>query len=199
MENENIINQRVRDFSKSIDIVQTILIYLVALLVPTFLGQILKAVFPATSVVVTNAQLIVGSIVNCALVMTALNLKGWIKILGVITMPSISTILSGYVFTTASPFMVYMIPAIWIGNFLFVYSYKLIKISKRKNYVLATIAGIVLKVLVIFGAFTILKACNVFPEKIVSNIQTAMSTTQFITATIGSIMAYGIYIAEKNK
>ncbi len=199
MENENVIRKTVRDFSKQVDIIQTIIIYLVALLVPTFLGEVLKSIFPATSVVVTNTQLIVGSIVNSALIMAALNLKGWAKILGVITMPSISTILSGYVFTTASTLMVYMIPAIWAGNFALVYAYKYIKLNKNMNYIFATVVGIVIKVGVIFGFFSILKACNVFPAKMVGNIQTAMSTTQLITASIGSVIAYGIYVLEKKK
>ena len=109
MENEGIINKRIKDFSKNIDILQTILIFLIALLVPTFLGNILSKIFGATSIISTNSQLVVGTIVNAALVTTAINLKGWPKILGVITMPSISTILSGYVFGTASVYMVYMI------------------------------------------------------------------------------------------
>ena len=88
MEKETVINQRVHDFSKSIDIIQTILIYLIALLVPTFLGELLKNVFPATSIVVTKSQLIIGSMVNASLIVTAMNLKGWAKILGVVTMPA---------------------------------------------------------------------------------------------------------------
>ena len=144
MEKETVINQRVHDFSKSIDIIQTILIYLIALLVPTFLGELLKNVFPATSIVVTKSQLIIGSMVNASLILTAMNLKGWAKILGVVTMPSISTILGGYVFKTASVFMVYMIPAIWVGNFALVYAYKKILVQKNKNYFIAGIVGIVI-------------------------------------------------------
>lgn len=123
MENEGIMKRRVKDFSKGIDIMQTILIFLIALLVPTFLGGILSKIFGSTSVISTNSQLIIGTIVNAALVTAAINLKGWAKILGVVTMPSISTILSGYVFGTASVYMVYMIPAIWLGNFAIIYSY----------------------------------------------------------------------------
>ena len=125
MEKEGVINQKVREFSKQTDIIQTVIIFLVAFLVPTFLGSLITNVFGKTSVIATKSQLIVGSIVNVALILTALNLKGPAKILGVVTMPSVSTILSGYVFKTASPYMAYMIPAIWIGNFLLIYSYKL--------------------------------------------------------------------------
>lgn len=196
MNKETAINQRVHDFSKSIDIIQTILIYLIALLVPTFLGEILKDIFPATSIVVTKSQLIIGSIVNASLIVTAMNLKGWAKILGVVTMPSISTILGGYVFKTASVFMVYMIPAIWIGNFALVYMYKAIFLKKKKNYFLAGILGIVVKVAIIFGAFNVLKLLGIFPPKLITNLQTAMGMTQAITATVGMILAFAVYKLE---
>lgn len=196
MEKESAINQRVQDFSKSIDIFQTILIYLIALLVPTFLGEMLKSILPATSIVVTKSQLIIGSIVNASLIVTAMNLKGWAKILGVVTMPSISTILGGYVFKTASVFMVYMIPAIWIGNFALVYAYKKILVQKNKNYFLAGIVGIVIKVAIIFGAFNILKVIGIFPQKLITNLQTAMGMVQAITATVGMLVAFVIYKLE---
>ena len=200
MEKETVINQRVHDFSKSIDIIQTILIYLIALLVPTFLGELLKNVFPATSIVVTKSQLIIGSMVNASLIVTAMNLKGWAKILGVVTMPSISTILGGYVFKTASVFMVYMIPAIWVGNFALVYAYKKILVQKKKkNYFIAGIVGIVIKVAIIFGAFGILNLLGIFPQKLVTNLQTAMGMTQGITATVGMIIAFVIYKLECRK
>ena len=196
---ENIINKRAKDFSKAADVAQTILIYLVALLTPLFLAQLIKSVFGATSVVTQNSQLIVGTVVNTALVMAAVNLKGWKNVLGVVTMPSIATILGGYVFKSASVFMVYMIPAIWIGNFVFVYAYKWLMLSKEKNYFLAGIAGIVTKVAVIAAGFFILKAFGVFPTKMVTTLQVAMTTTQLITASIGTVVAFGIYKLETRK
>ena len=197
MENEGIINKRVKDFSKGIDIMQTILIFLIALLVPTFFGGILSKIFGSTSVISTNSQLIVGTIVNAALVVSAINLKGWVKILGVVTMPSISTILSGYVFGTASVYMVYMIPAIWIGNFALIYSYKFLMLGKNKHYFLAGIVGIIVKVAIIFALFNLINLFGVFPEKLVENLRNAMGMTQLITATLGIIVAFVIYKLEK--
>lgn len=197
MENEGIINKRVKDFSKGIDIMQTILIFLIALLVPTFLGGILSKIFGSTSVISTNSQLIVGTTVNAALVVSAINLKGWAKILGVVTMPSISTILSGYVFGTASVYMVYMIPAIWIGNFALIYSYKFLMLGKNKHYFLAGIVGIIVKVAIIFALFNLINLFGVFPEKLVENLRNAMGMTQLITATLGVIAAFVIYKLEK--
>ena len=197
MENEGIINKRVKDFSKGLDIMQTILIFLIALLVPTFLGGILSKIFGSTSVISTNSQLIVGTIVNAALVVSAINLKGWAKILGVVTMPSISTILSGYVFGTASVYMVYMIPAIWLGNFAIIYSYKLLMLGKNKHYFLAGIVGIVVKVVIIFALFNLINLFGVFPEKLITTLSVAMGTTQLITATLGVLVAFAIYKLEK--
>ena len=194
---EEIINKKISSFSKITDIVQTILIFLIALLVPTFLGELITNVFGAQSVIAKNSQIIIGSIVNTALIMTAINLNGWAKILGVVTMPSISTILSGYVFGSSSTYMVYMIPAIWIGNFILVYLYKLLLLDKKLNYFLAGIAGVLLKVAVIFLFFNVLNLFNVFPEKLVSTLQNAMGLTQLITASIGVVVAFVIYKAEK--
>lgn len=194
---EEIINKKIAGFSKVTDIVQTILIFLIALLVPTFLGEIISNVFGAQSVIAKNSQIIIGSIVNTALVVTAINLNGWAKILGVVTMPSISTVLSGYVFGSASTYMVYMIPAIWLGNFALVYLYKLLLLDKNMNYFLTGVIGVIVKVAIIFLSFNVLNLFNIFPEKLVSTLQNAMGLTQLITASIGVVVAYVIYKAEK--
>ncbi len=199
MNNEGILNKTIYKFSEKVDIIQTIIIGLVAFLVPTFLAQLIQAVFGAQSVIATNSQIIVGSIVNTALVTAAINLKGWKKIVGVVTMPSISTILSGYVFGTASVYMSYMIPAIWLGNFALIYAYKFILLGKEKNYFLAGAVGIIAKVLIIFASFELLNVFKIFPEKLVNNLQTAMGMTQLITATIGVLISFIIYKVEKNK
>lgn len=195
--NENVLSKRICDYSKVVDIMQIILICFAALVVPTFVPTWIKALFGAESFLAVNSQLIVGTIVNTALVMTAINLKGWKKIVGIITLPSISSLLGGYIFKTASPFMIYMIPAIWLGNFAIVYSYKLLLVSKQKNYFLAGIVGIVTKVAIIFAFFNIINLFGVFPEKVAIMFKTAMGATQAITATSGVIVSALIYYPIK--
>ena len=196
---ESVMRKAVKDYSKVSDVIQTILIYLTALLVPLFLGQILKAIFTANSIIVSNSQYIIGSIVNTALVATALNLKGRVKIFGIVTMPSIATILGGYVFGTSSTLLVWMIPAIWLGNFALVYLIKKIKVDMDKNYFLAALAGVLVKVAIIFLVFNILRVFGIFPAKMVDNLQMAMGLTQLITATIGGLIGFGIYKFETRK
>lgn len=195
--NENVLSKRICDYSKAVDIMQIILICFAALVVPTFVPTWIKALFGAESFLAVNSQLIVGTIVNTALVMTAINLKGWKKIVGIITLPSISSLLGGYIFKTASPFMIYMIPAIWLGNFIIVYSYKLLLVSKQKNYFLAGIVGIVTKVAIIFAFFNIINLFGVFPEKVAIMFKTAMGATQAITATAGVMVSALIYYPIK--
>ncbi len=197
MERENVLNKSMRDYSKQIDIMQIILICIGALIVPTFLASLLTKVFGANSFIASHSQIIVGSIVNTALIVTAINVKGWKKIVGIITLPSISTILGGYVFKTASVYMAYMIPAIWIGNFAIVYLYKQLLLNKKLNYFVTGAIAIAVKVAIIFGGFSLLNIIGIFPEKLVQNLQIAMGTTQGITATIGVIISYTIYLANK--
>lgn len=199
MEKENVMSKTIYDFALKIEIIQTIIIGLIAFLVPTFLAQLIKAVFGAGSVVTTNSQLIVGSLVNTALIVCAINIKGWKKIVGIVTMPSISTILSGTIFGTASVYMLYMIPAIWLGNFALIYAYKFIVLGKNKNYFLAGIVGILIKVAIIFGGFELLNLFKIFPAKLVDNLQVAMGATQLITASLGMVIAFAIYKIEKRK
>jgi len=197
MERENVLNKNMRDYSKQIDITQIILICIGALIVPTFLASLLTKAFGANSFVASHSQIIVGSIVNIALIVTAINVKGWKKIVGIITLPSISTILGGYVFKTASVYMAYMIPAIWIGNFAIVYLYKVLLLNKKLNYFVTGIIAIIAKVAIIFGGFSLLNILGIFPEKLVQNLQVAMGTTQVVTATIGMIISYTIYLSNK--
>lgn len=199
MEEGNVLNRTIYKFSEKMDTIQTIIIGLIAFLVPTFLAKLINVIFGAQSVIATNSQIIVGSIVNTALIISAINIKGWKKIIGIVTMPSVSTILGGYVFKTASVYMAYMIPAIWLGNFALIYAYKFIMLEKKQNYFLAGIIGIIVKVLVIFSSFKLINLFGIFPAKLVNNLQTAMGLTQLVTACIGMLIAFVIYQIEKKK
>lgn len=197
MEKENTLERTMRDYSKAIEWMQIILIGICALLVPTFLAKLLTDIFGQSSFIASNSQIIVGGVVNTALIVSAINVKGWKKIVSIITLPSISTILGGYVFKTASVYMAYMIPAIWLGNFALVYLYKALLLKKNLNYFVTGAIAIAVKVFIIFLGFSLINAFGIFPPKLVQNLQTAMGITQAITAVIGMIITYTVYIANK--
>ena len=187
-----------KTFDNKDEWLDTVLLGLIALFVPTVLGKFINLIFQENSVITNNSQLIIGSIVNMVLIISALKIKGWKKIIGIVTMPSISTILSGYVFKSSSIYMAYMIPAIWVGNFAIIYTFKLLYLDRKYNYFLSGIIGIIIKVLIIFGAFNILKVCGVFPSKVAFALKSAMGITQLTTASIGMVLVYLTILLKYN-
>jgi|GEM_PF-720459 len=161
-----------------------------------------------------NHQFFVGPAVNTALVLAAIKVRGHTKILSIVLLPSISSIVLGLWFAVGSQFMLYMIPAIWLGNMALVLAFKLlynrgIKNSEPKQlpknstltakikyielrFMIASIIGIGAKVGVIFGIYAILRAFGVFPPPVASAMWTVMGVNQLITATIGCVIAYGV-------
>lgn len=67
-------------------------------------------------------QLLVGTMVNILLITVAIRYKSYKILIPFVMLPSIAAILHGALFGAFSVFLVYMMPAIWIGNFLLVYT-----------------------------------------------------------------------------
>lgn len=197
---ERVIDKKVCEFSKVGEIVQTILIIIGALLVPAVVPQILQAIFGKTSVIASNSQLVVGSIVNTALIMTGLNLKGWRKMLLVATLPSLSAVGSGYIFGNLTKVTIFMIPGIWLGNFVLIMLMKYLYANKKINYVLSAGVSIIVKVAIIFGVLNIWMAASVLPNQgaVADTLRNTMGLTQLITATIGAIIS-GVIIKYREK
>lgn len=189
---ENCLNEGYYEISKLGNILLIIIISACMFLVPILVPTALTAVFGAESTIANNSQIVVGAIINTTLVMSAISVKGWKNIVALITVPSISALTSGLVLSVASIFTVYMIPAIWIGNLLLVYSIKRIYVKNNKNFVLASFIGILGKALIIFTGFNLLTLLISMPEHVKMVLTTAMGSNQVITAILGCSIAYGI-------
>lgn len=189
---EQVVNKKMYEFSKTGEIIQTILIILGALLVPAVVPQILQVVFGKTSWIASNSQIIVGSIVNTALIMTGLNMKGWRRILLIATLPSLSAIGSGYIFGSLSKATIFMVPGIWLGNFSLIMLMKYLYANKGINYILSAIISIVVKTAIIFGVLNIWMAFSILPNQgvVASTLRNTMGLTQGATATIGAIISF---------
>ena len=188
---EQVVNKKLYEFSKAGEIIQTILIILGALLVPAVVPQLLQIIFGKTSWIATNSQLIVGSIVNTALIMTGLNMKGWRRILLIATLPSLSAIGSGYIFGSLTKVTVFMIPGIWLGNFSIIMLMKYFYANKGIKYIFSAIISIVVKTAIIFGVLNIWMAFSILPNQgaVASTLRNTMGLTQGATATIGAIIS----------
>lgn len=192
MDKENCLDNTMYNLSKKYEIIQWVGLSILIFLVPMIIPQLLSTIFGTTSWIATNSQYVVGTIVNLSLVIAAINVKGFKQIAGLITLPSISAIGSGLIFKSASIFTVYMIPAIWIGNFTFVYLYKKLLMQKKINYILTAIVAILVKVAIIYLFFRVLALIINIPTPMFTALNLSMGMNQLITATIASIIGFGI-------
>lgn len=192
MNEEKCLNSTMYNLSKKYEILQWVGLSVLIFLVPMIIPQLLSTIFGTTSWIATNSQYVVGTIVNLALVIAAINVKGFKQIAGLITLPSISAIGSGLIFKSASIFTVYMIPAIWIGNFTFVYLYKKLWMQKKINYILTAIFAILAKAAIIYLFFRLLALIINIPTPMFTALNLSMGMNQLITATIASIIGFGI-------
>ena len=164
--------------SNAYENVEMVIYSLVCFFIPFFMG---------------HPQLAVGIVVNAALVMAALNLKGY-KLLPVILLPSLGVLSRGVIFGPFSKFLVYMIPFIWIGNFILVLSFKYFKMGKKYNYWVTLGIGSVLKTGFLFLSAFVLYKLGILPVIFL----TAMGMLQVGTAIGGGIVAYGIHYGKKS-
>lgn len=139
-----------------------------------------------------HPQLFVGIVVNCALVLAALNLKSY-KMLPIILIPSIAVLMRGAIFGPFTMFLIYMIPVIWIGNTILVVAIKELSLKRKWNKFLSLGIGSAVKAGFIFiGAFVML-GFGLIPAALLG----AMGILQLTTALIGGGVAIGIHEMKK--
>lgn len=199
MENTKCLDMKCVQLSKIGEIIEIICICLGVFTIPLIVPQLLSTIFGATSVIASNSQYVVGSLVNTLLILAGANTNGWKKIIGIVTLPSISALMGGLVLKTSSIFTLYMIPAIWVGNFAIIYLYRYLFVKKNLNYIVSSIIAIITKCAVIYLGFRLLVIVNIIPcaSKMFTALNVAMGINQLITATIGATIAFGIILTMK--
>ncbi len=136
---------------------------------------------------VSHPQMLTGTLVNAFLIMAALHFKGW-KAAPVVILPSIAALFSGLLFGPFTIFILYMMPAIWIGNFILVYLFKYLHMIRNLNYWAALGGSAIAKSALLFGAAFLLVNFNIVPAALL----TAMGIMQLGTAIAGGIVAFGM-------
>jgi hypothetical protein len=142
--------------------------------------------------VLGHEQLLVGSAVNCALVLAALNLRG-ARLLPVIILPSIGAFLAGMVFGAASSALFYMLPFIWAGNAILVLCIKYAVLDIKANRVAALGLGAAAKASFLFIAAFALLSLGLVPAAFLL----AMGIFQLATALAGGAAALGLQEAKR--
>lgn len=186
-----IMKEQLVDVGKVTNTIVTILIVIGAFVVPTFLARIIP--------LGKYQQIVIGSIVNMSLILTALYTKGTVKTMAITTLPSISTILGGLLFGGMTLYSKTMIPAIWIGNFAFIVLFKMLYVNKKWKYPLCASMAIIVKVFIIYSGFMIMVNAMVIPDMVKQTLNVSMGLTQLITATTGSVLAFIVQTTTKLK
>jgi hypothetical protein len=159
------------------ELIETVLYSAIAFLVPFLLG---------------HSQIVTGVIVNMALVLAALNLRNE-KLLPVIFLPSIGAFARGMIFGPFTMYLAYMIPFIWVGNFLLVYMVKRLSVSGRLNSFISLGAASILKSAFIFAGAFALFSLAVIPQALL----VPMGIMQLVTAALGGSLAIGAHELKK--
>jgi len=139
-----------------------------------------------------HPQILVGTIVNAALVLSALNLRG-AKLLPVILLPSLGVVAAGLVFSSLTPFLFYLIPFIWIGNSVLVLVFKKLRVAEKMKYWKVLLAGAAAKTLFLFGSAFALVSLGFIPAPFL----TAMGIIQLQTALLGGALAFVVQKAKQ--
>ena len=187
---ESILNKRVINTEKTMDVIITTLIVIGAFLVPTFLAKIVP--------LGQYQQIVVGTIVNMSLILTALFTKGTVKTIAIAMLPSASNILGGFLFKGMTVYTQTMIPAIWLGNFALIYFYKYLFLNKNCNYIVTATISTLVKAVIIYLGFVGMTCLMEVPEVVRETLNVSMGITQVITAASGSVFAWGFAKVIKN-
>jgi len=130
-------------------------------------------------------QLLTGTIVNAILILAAILLKGN-RPYYLVFLPSLATVASGLLFGPFSFFLFFLMPFIWIGNAILVFSFRSLYVAKKANYPTTLIVGAIAKSALLFICASALLSISIIP----SILADAMGFLQLITALLGGILAY---------
>lgn len=137
-------------------------------------------------------QFLVGFIVNAILVLGAMNLRDY-RLIPLIILPSLGAFSRGLLFGPFTLFLAYLIPFIWIGNFILVTGIKNFVLYRKWNRLVALLVSAVIKAAWLFVTAYVLYTIGLIPEKFL----TFMGLFQLLTALSGGIAAFLLHEVKK--
>lgn len=155
----------------------------------------LRIVLPALAFtipfIISGPQWLTGTVVNCFLFLFATRLPKRSSIL-VAILPSIGALLHGVVFGPFTSFLIYFLPFIWMGNYLLISTFSLIK---NHNYFIRVVVSSVIKFGLLVSFAYLFYGLKIVPKMFI----TSMGLIQLITALTGGILSFIILQLINNK
>jgi len=148
-----------------------LIINVLLFVVPVFLG---------------DSQILVGSIVNFALIYIALNFKQ-AKLLPAIFIPAVASILRNTVLGSATIYLAVLMPFIWTANGLFIMAIRGL-IYKKRSYLFSFGLASVFKASFLFICTFVLVSLFKFPTVLLIAMGVLQLSTAFIASTVYLIL-----------
>lgn len=139
-------------------------------------------------ILLVNSQFFLGTIVNAMLISGALYTKGK-KMLPLIFLPSLGVLIKGALFGSLMVYFVYMLPFIWAGNTILVYSIKGLHLKNKLNLAKSAAVGSILKAGFLFGSAFTLFSLGIVPEAFL----TTFGLMQLVTALSAGAIMYPLH------
>lgn len=149
----------------------------------------------AIPLVIRHPQLFVGISVNLALILTAVNMKGWFKVIPLIMLPSIAALVGGFLFGSLTIYLVYLLPVVWLGNASLVLLMKYLYVYRRVPFLISVPIAAVLKMTILFIVTFMFVLIGILPELFLS----IMGIMQFTTAFLAGIIAFPVTLVYKRR
>ncbi|MFH0749293.1 MAG: hypothetical protein V1917_00030 [Candidatus Gottesmanbacteria bacterium] len=134
----------------------------------------------------SQSQIPTGIFVNALLFLSVLFLPASTR-LPIIIFPSLATVTRGLVFGGLTPFLLAMVPVIWLGNWLLTMVFD--KLHGRLGLMVSGVIASLTKVTVLFLTAIIFVRLGIVPKLFL----TVMGNVQLITALAGFVVALGVY------
>ncbi|MBC8444270.1 hypothetical protein H8D83_01660, partial [Candidatus Woesearchaeota archaeon] len=115
------------------------------------------------------------------------------KLLPIIILPSLAVLTKGLIFGPFTIFLAYMIPFIWIGNAILVFTFKKFNLQKKLNKWITLLFASAFKTAFLFSIAYLFIKIGILPAVFL----TAMGLFQFYTAIMGGILAFSIHSVKK--
>lgn len=131
-----------------------------------------------------HPQIVVGALVNAALLLGALYFPNKL-VYPLIFFPSLGVLSRGIIFGPLTPFLIMMIPFIWLGNWLLVFSFRSL-INQGKTYLISLAASALLKSVFLSSASLVLFKIGLLPKLLLG----PMGAVQLVTAVSGGVLSY---------
>lgn len=133
---------------------------------------------------ISQPQLLTGTIINALLFVTASQLKPK-ALIPLLILPSLGAFSHGVLFGPLTMFLIYFIPIIWLGNYALV---TIFTAMKSYPFSIRILLSATIKSLLLYVVAQVYFSAHIVPQVFV----TSMGMFQFITAILGGFTAYFI-------